>query len=103
MSEKIKFNVEMELTKDQALAMQAFFERWNHLSVMGNSRFVAFYVDGDGNFKPNCKISCPELDIQLTEEMIAASNKKYGVIVDSENVFDFDGVASVLYKQGIKF
>lgn len=56
---------------------------------MGSSRFVAFYVDGDGNFKPKCKISCPELDIKLTEEMITASNKKNEVKVDGGIVISF--------------
>lgn len=94
MSERIKFNVEMELTKAQALAMQAFFERWNYLSIMGSSRFVAFYVDGDGNFKPNCKITCPELDIKLTDDIRRVSHMKDGeLIINGENAFDFDGIA----------
>ena len=93
MSNTIKFNVEMELTKAQALAMQAFFERWNELSVRGCSRFVAFYVDGDGNFKPNCKISCPDLDINLTDDIRRFSHMKGEVVIDGENAFDFDGIA----------
>ena len=64
--------------------------------------YFAFYVDGDGNFKPKCKISCPDLDIKLTKEMITAANAKHEVKVQGENAFDFDGVACVLYKQGIE-
>lgn len=41
-----------DLTIPQAAAMRAMFERMRQLGGMGASRFVEFYADGDGNFRP---------------------------------------------------
>ena len=98
MNEKIKMNVEMEVTVPQGLALQAMFEHWNKLAGMGCSRMIGFYVDGDGNFHPKCKISFDQEVPPLTEELIKAA--KVG-IKDKNGVdcnFDFDGIAWLLHK-----
>ncbi len=40
------------LTLPQAAALRAMFERMRQLGGLGGSRWVAFYSDGDGNFRP---------------------------------------------------
>lgn len=96
-NEKIKFTVSMELTKPQAMAMQAFFEKWNSCAIMGQSRRIAFYVDGDGNFKPNCQIQCDEIQDEMTDEIreLACCGAK----VTDTIVYDFDKVAWFLDKK----
>lgn len=90
--ERIKMTVEMEVTAPQALALEAMFIYWNQLASMGSSRKVAYYVDGDGNFKPKCKITyTPEGTLpELTEEL-----KKAAIVEDKhgDRVYDFDPIA----------
>ncbi len=90
MSEKIKMRVEMEVTISQALALQAMFEYWNHLSSLGSSRYVAFYVDGDGNFRPACKVlfseDIPSLTSDMAEQAVVGDN-------DGNRTYDFDAIA----------
>lgn len=69
MSERIKMTVEFDVTEPQALALQAMFERWNRLAGIGSSRMVAFYVDGDGNFKPNVTWKYSQPIRELTDHM----------------------------------
>jgi hypothetical protein len=89
-NERLKMTVEMEVTEPQALALQAMFEYWDRLASIGSSRFVAFMVDGDGNFKPRCKVSFSEPIRELTTEMRAAAvvDEKYG-----DRKYDFDPIA----------
>jgi hypothetical protein len=88
------FVVEMKVTRPQGLALQAMFEYWNHLANIGGSRKVAFYVDGDGNFKPECAVVFNASGIELTDEMRESS-----VVEDREGdrVYDFDPVAWMLH------
>lgn len=86
---KIKFNVEIECKNiEQAVTLQEFFGYWNYLCSIGKSQFVAFYVDGDGNFKPNCKYNCskklPKLNAQLLN-VIMRNPKTH----KAEQFFDF--------------
>ena len=67
--ERLKMTVEMEVTESQALALQAMFEHWRVLGGQGSSRYVGFFVDGDGNFKPKCKITTDKPIRELTQEM----------------------------------
>ena len=61
-----KLLIEMDVTTSQGLALQAMFEYWNYLANIGSSRMISFYVDGDGNFKPNCQINFSEPMPELT-------------------------------------
>lgn len=87
---KIKMTVEMNVTKAQGLTLQAMFEHWNRLSIIGSSRHIAFCVDGDGNFHPKCKISFDAEMPELTDEL-----RKIAVVGDADGnkVFDFDPIA----------
>lgn len=82
--DKVKVNVSMELTVPQALAMKAFFEHWNLLSTMGSSRYVGFFVDGDGDFKPNCEVELPkEISDLMTDEL-----KNMAMVYNGDNAGD---------------
>lgn len=93
--ERLKMTVEMEVTEPQALALQAMFKYWNYLASIGSSRFAGFYVDGDGNFKPKCKIALSEPIRELTDEMceIAVVEDRGG-----NRNYDFDPIAWSLRK-----
>ena len=41
-----------DVTIPQAAALRALFEQMRILGGMGGSRWVCFYSDGDGNFRP---------------------------------------------------
>lgn len=82
--------VTFEVTEAQALALQAMFEYWTEIAVLGASREVAFFVDGDGNFKPNCQFAFSRKVRELTKNL-----RKYAVVKDSsgDRVYDFDHIA----------
>ncbi len=85
--------VEMEVTESQALALKSMFEYWTWCGGVGSSRKVGFYVDGDGNFQPNCNISFDKEIPELTPEM-----KKAAIISDRDGnrVYDYDPIAWML-------
>lgn len=102
-TERVKMTVEMDVTVPQGLALQAMFKQWNRLASMGSSRMVAFYVDGDGNFKPKCSTSFSEEMPELTEELEKAAcvcKDDYPQRI-TQFQFDFDPVAWKLHK-GLK-
>lgn len=85
--EKVNLTVKMNVTIPQALALQAMFEAWNKCSGMGHSQFIAFFVDGDGNFHPKCEVSVDKEIPELTDELRKlASDEKW-------EKFDFDNIA----------
>ena len=90
MSNKLKMTVTLDVTVPQALALQAMFDHWNILGDIGSSREVAFFVDGDGNFRPRAECSFSEVIPELTDELSdsAKSEKK-----DGNFLFDFDSIA----------
>ena len=95
MSDKIKMTIEMNVTIPQALALQAMFEYWNTLGNVGCSRKVGFYVDGDGNFQPNCTIKFNTIIPTLTDEMRGKAIIKEH---DDNRLYDFDPIAWLLRK-----
>lgn len=89
MNKKIKMTIEMNVTIPQALALREMFNYWSYLGNIGLSKFVAFYVDGDGDFQPCCKIT--------TSKQIPDSNdeiKLTSIISDNGQMkkYDFDGL-----------
>ena len=92
---KTKITIDLEVTEAQGLALQAMFEYWEHLSNIGASRFVAFYVDGDGDFHPKSKISFSDEITLLTDEM-----RKIAVVSDDDGnrKYDYDGIDWLLDK-----
>ena len=80
----------MEVTEPQALALEAMFKYWNQLSSVGSSREVAFYVDGDGNFHPRCKVTVEPRNVELTDDL-----EKKAIVADDhgDRVYDYDPIA----------
>lgn len=85
----------MEVTESQALALEAMFKYWDALASMGSSRFVAFYVDGDGNFKPKTSIYYSRPIKTLTSEMCKAAIVEDN---DGDRKYDFDPIAWMIRK-----
>jgi len=91
MTERLEMTVTMQVTPAQALALQSMFKHWNRLAGWGSSRMISFYVDGDGNFKPKCKMTFSAAIPELTDEL-----EKAAIVSNDGNgtmSFDFDGVA----------
>ena len=91
MTNRVKMKVEFDVTPAQGLALQTMFEHWNKMAAWGCSRKIAFYVDGDGNFKPNSKVEfdgdVPELTDELREAAAIEGTETGDVL------FDFDPIA----------
>lgn len=88
----------MDVTIPQGLALKAMFDHWNRLANIGGSREVAFYADGDGNFRPEaeCKFSedVPELDDELRElARIGDDDSGTDRHGSPMALFDFDAIA----------
>ena len=95
-TERLEMLVKMQVTPAQALALQAMFKHWNLLAGWGCSRMIGFYVDGDGNFKPECKMTFSDPIPELTDEL-----EKAAIVYDDNDGtrnFDFDGIAWKLHK-----
>lgn len=86
--ERKDFTVNMKVTECQAVALNEFFRQWNSLSSCGGSRFVAFYVDGDGIFHPKCEVNSEWNLEQWKEEAKHAYVDSYNDIIryDSDAV-----------------
>ena len=94
-SDKMKIQIEMEVTEPQALALEAMFKRWNSLASMGSSRYISFFVDGDGNFHPNCKFKVIEGEKrELTPELEELASNK-----EQPNRYDYDNIAWSLHDE----
>lgn len=89
---KIKLTIEMDVTEAQAITLKEMFEYWTRLGNIGSSRTVAFFVDGDGNFQPNCKITTSERIHELPEHVLS----KAITDVDGDRFYDFDPIAWAL-------
>ena len=96
-SKKIKMVVSMDVTSPQALTLRAMFAYWNYLAGIGASRFVSFYVDGDGNFHPNCDVAQTEFPDMTDEEW--EHIKELAVIEDNDGhrKYDFDSIGWMLH------
>ena len=89
-SKKIKMTVELEVTVPQALALQAMFDYWNTLAGRGSSRFVSFYADGDGNFRPKAKYMFSE-EVPFLSGLLRHLAETEDI--DGHKKFDFDAIA----------
>jgi hypothetical protein len=96
LTEKFKMTVTMEVTEPQALALQAMFKQWSYYGRVGASRKVAFFVDGDGDFRPNCEVKFNKEIHELTEEM---EDKSIVSDDDGNLVYDFDPIAWMLMEE----
>lgn len=104
MTERIYMQATFRVTPSQAVALKAMFDQWNVLAGIGSSRFVAFYVDGDGNFKPNVQtvimgdIPFPHLRKEM-EKAALINAKEYESGQDSILKFDYDPVAWMIRRE----
>lgn len=89
----MKLTVVMNVTVAQALTLKAMFEYWNTLAKLGGSNYVSFYVDGDGDFHPQCAVTVdgalPELTRELKDKAIAHD-------LGGDRRYDSDGIAWAL-------
>ena len=78
----------MDVTEAQEIALKSMFQYWNSLSNVGSSRYVAFFVDGDGNFHPRVTVDGekPEVEEELRKLSITEDE-------DGHRKYDFDSVA----------
>jgi hypothetical protein len=97
--ERLEMTIKLQVTEPQALAVQAMLKCWNSLGSMGSSRYVAFYVDGDGDFKPKATWEFSKPVAELTPEMQEAAHIFAKLTKDqnpgshSDHAFDFDPIA----------
>ena len=45
------------ITKEQKIALESLFYQMESLGNLGGSRWLCFYSDGDGNYRPKIKIN----------------------------------------------
>ncbi|WP_135535347.1 hypothetical protein [Halostella pelagica] len=72
------------LNEPQAIALMSMFETWKTQAKWGTSRWVSFFVDGDGPFHP-------EIDLDVDGDVIQSDELKDIAEVET-NKFDFDPV-----------
>jgi hypothetical protein len=92
MAERIEMTAKFQVTEAQALALEAMFKYWTLLGRRGSSRWVSFYVDGDGDFKPECQVSYSRPITPLTPQLEKAAVVNPST-TDGNLKFDFDGIA----------
>lgn len=89
------------VTPAQAIALDRMVAQMRTLSAIGSSRYVAFYADGDGNFRPRIKVHMtpdPYGDRSEMERNVLAN--KAEVKADGDTIFiDFDPVAWALHHE----
>lgn len=94
--DKVKLTVTMEVSAPQAYALQEMFKWWTFCGKAGMSRKVAFYVDGDGDFHPNCEVktepTLPELPKEQAEKAIVED--KHG-----HRLYDYDSISWSLHDE----
>ncbi len=95
--DKFQMRVTMSVTLPQALALQSMFDYWSKLGRVGSSRDVSFFVDGDGNFRPECTFvfseDVPHLTAKLRELAVKSEN-------EGHRQYDFDSIAWSLKEEG---
>jgi len=86
-----------KLTKDQLIALVAFFRHMSHCDQIGTSRHISFFVDGDGDFHPIIEMTYPALgEFGLTEEQfehaVKAARLPSIIRIGHGDGFDVDNV-----------
>jgi len=72
------------LNEPQAITLISMLETWEMHGEFGSSRWVSFFVDGDGSFHP-------KIEIDVDERVIQSDEVKDVAEIDT-NKFDFDSV-----------
>jgi len=98
----MKMTVVFDVNREQAITLREMFNYWNRLSSIGSSRYVAFFVDGDGNFHPNIKMAFTENLPELEEKYLNSAIKQnpHGYKVhEGDRFYDFDPIGWALLKK----
>ena len=88
---KVSLTVQIHnLTVSQLLTLKEFFKYWEYLGKIGSSREVAFYCDGDGNFRPTIEFKQSSKVPELTdvEKQLTIKHDHNG-----DRLYDFDNLA----------
>jgi hypothetical protein len=98
----MKMTIEMDVNREQAITLREMFKYWNRLAGIGSSRYVAFFVDGDGNFHPDIKMEFSEELPKLEEKYLESAIKKnpHGYkVYEGDRFYDFDPIGWALLKK----
>lgn len=57
----IEFTVKCKMRADWAVMFMSMLKRMQYLGAIGSSRYLAFYADGDGTFRP--KFDFKDVDV----------------------------------------
>ena len=95
----MKMKIEMDVTVPQAVTLREMFNYWNRLAGIGSSRYVAFYVDGDGNFHPHVTMSFSEELPELTKDELghAVVEPRAYDVREGDRFYDFDPIEWILH------
>jgi hypothetical protein len=92
------------LTDAQAIALEAMFRLWQNLGAAGCSRYVSFFADGDGNFRPRVEIQHSRDPYPTQTEEDREALRKAAFVTNGEEEqglsipIDFDPVAWRLHE-----
>ena len=56
----VEFNVKCTMRADWAAMFISMLKRMQYLGAIGSSRYMAFYADGDGTFRPKFDFDVPD-------------------------------------------
>ena len=90
----MKITVEIDnITEAQAIALEDMFAKMVTLGNIGGSRWVAFFSDGDGNFRPKIKVNGND-----AKDTDIIDTKKLWKPMNDSDVYkmDFDSIAWAL-------
>jgi hypothetical protein len=71
-----------------------------NLGKLGGSRWVCFYSDGDGNFRPKIEVNGRE--VQFADDTILTDEHRKEMWQNGEFRIDFDAIAWALRKKNEK-
>ena len=92
----MKMNIEIDnITEPQRIALEDMFATMVNLGNIGASRWVCFYSDGDGNYRPNILINGTPSKFT---NLISKEERKNNIWIDKEYRIDFDLIACKLRK-----
>lgn len=96
----MKLKIEMDVTEAQAITLREMFNYWNRLAGIGSSRYVAFYVDGDGDFHPNITMDFSEELTKLSDGdlVLAQKDPKRFKASEGDRFYDYDPIGWALYR-----
>src|SRR5690348_4857699 len=89
-----------DITEAQAIVLEEFFAQMVNLGQLGGSRWVCFYSDGDGNFRP--KIDVNGKKAQFAPDDLLTDEQRKEMWQKGEFRIDFDTIAWALRKKNEK-